>query len=83
VNGYIIGPHFFNGTLTSAMYNDFLQNTLPQLLKDDLTIRQRLDATRRPLLIMLVMCEILWIRYSSIVRSEGVACKVAPPDCPI
>jgi len=33
----------FNGTLTSAMYNDFLQNTLPQLLKDvNLATRQRL-----------------------------------------
>jgi len=43
VNGYIIGSHFFSGTLTSAIYNDFLQNTLPQLSEDvDLATRQRL-----------------------------------------
>jgi len=38
---YIIGLHFFNGILTGAMYNDFLQNTLPQPLEDvDLATRQ-------------------------------------------
>jgi len=37
---YIIGTHFFIGTLTGAMYNDFLQNTLSQLIEDvDLAIR--------------------------------------------
>jgi len=43
VNGYIIESHyhFFNDTLTGAMYNDFLQNTLPQLLEDvDFVTRQ-------------------------------------------
>jgi len=40
VNGYIIGSHFFNGIFTGAMYNNFLQNTLPQLLRDvDLATR--------------------------------------------
>jgi len=40
---YIIGPHFFNDTLTGVVYNDFLQNILPQLLEDvDFAIRQRL-----------------------------------------
>jgi len=34
---------FLKKTLTGAMYNDFLQNTLPQFLKDvDLATRQRL-----------------------------------------
>jgi len=43
INSFIIGPHFLNGTLTGVMYNDFLQNTLPQFLEDvDLSTRQRL-----------------------------------------
>lgn len=34
VNEHIIGPHFFNGTLTGAVYNKFLEQKLPELLEN-------------------------------------------------
>jgi len=59
--------HMVNGTLTGAMYNDFLQNTLPQLLEDvDFATRQRLCNKTAPLFIKLVICE-----YFALVGSEG------------
>lgn len=33
-NGRLIGPYFYEGTLTGQRYLDFLQNTLPELLED-------------------------------------------------
>lgn len=40
---YIIGPHFFEGSLTGVRYLDFLQNTLPELLENvPLNIRQNM-----------------------------------------
>jgi len=43
VNGYVVGPHFFDGHLTANRYNNFLQNELPVLLENvDLHTRQRL-----------------------------------------
>lgn len=33
-NGRLIGPHFYDGTLTGERYLDFLQNVLPILLED-------------------------------------------------
>ncbi|KAJ8949780.1 hypothetical protein NQ318_019010 [Aromia moschata] len=38
INSQIIGPYFFDGTLTGARYLDFLQNVLvPELENLDLT----------------------------------------------
>lgn len=34
VGDHVIGPHFFNGNLTGAIYLDFLINILPQLLEE-------------------------------------------------
>lgn len=31
----VIGPHFFDGPLNGEMYNNFLNNNLPQLLNDN------------------------------------------------
>lgn len=43
INGQIIGPHFFEGSLTGVGYLDFLQNELPILLEDlDLGTRQQM-----------------------------------------
>ena len=43
VNGYLIGPYFFDGNVNGAAYLDFLQNELPELLTDvDLETRRRL-----------------------------------------
>lgn len=33
INKHLIGPHFFDGRLTSAIYLDFLQNILPGMLQ--------------------------------------------------
>lgn len=32
VNGYIIGPYFYNGTLTETIHDNFIKNELPALL---------------------------------------------------
>jgi len=67
---------FFNGALTGAMYNDFFQNTLPQLLENvDLAIDNACGCNKTAFLIMLIMCKILWIRCSSIVGLEGWFCS--------
>lgn len=43
VNGYLIGPYFFDGNVNGAAYLHFLQNELPRLLEDvDLETRRRL-----------------------------------------
>lgn len=43
INGQIIGPHFFEGSVTSVRYLDFLQNEFPLLLEDvDLGTRQKM-----------------------------------------
>lgn len=43
INGQIIGPYFFEGTLTAVRYLDFLQNDLPILLENlDLDTRRRM-----------------------------------------
>lgn len=34
VNGYIIGPHLYHGTLNGQRYLDFLENDLPHLLNN-------------------------------------------------
>lgn len=43
IGNVIVGPHFFDGTLTGAVYNDFLINTLPALLMElPIQIRQNM-----------------------------------------
>lgn len=43
VNGHLVGPHFFNGTLTGPRFLEFLTDHLPGLLEDlDLHTRQRM-----------------------------------------
>ena len=34
VGDHVIGPNFFEGPLTGQVYANFLQNVLPQLMKD-------------------------------------------------
>lgn len=42
VNGYLIGPYFFDGNVNNAIYFDFLQNELTELLDYvDLETRRR------------------------------------------
>ena len=43
INGYIIGPHFFERTINGEMYLDFLRNDLPGYLEEiPLNVRQRM-----------------------------------------
>lgn len=43
INGYIIGPHFFERTINGEMYLDFLRNDLPGYLEEiSLDVRQRM-----------------------------------------
>lgn len=43
VNGYLIGPHFFEGTVNGANYLQFLQEVLPGLLEHvDLETRMKM-----------------------------------------
>lgn len=41
-HGYFIGPYFYEGTLTSERYLDFLQNLLPAFLEDIPILERRL-----------------------------------------
>jgi len=43
INGYLIGPYFFDGNVNGENFLEFLRNHLPQLLEDvDLRTRQRM-----------------------------------------
>ena len=43
LNGYIIGPHFFERTINGEIYLDFLRNYLPGYLEEiPLDVRQRI-----------------------------------------
>ncbi|CAL1678200.1 unnamed protein product [Lasius platythorax] len=43
INGYLIGPYFFDGNVNGENFLEFLRNHLPQLLEDvDLHTRQRM-----------------------------------------
>jgi len=43
VNGYLIGPYFFDNRLKGETYLSFLQNKLPELLEEvDLATRQKM-----------------------------------------
>lgn len=65
INGQIIGPHFFEGSVTGVRYLDFLQNELPNLLEDlDLHVnRCGFSRTVHPLT-GLVMFETIWTQHS-------------------
>lgn len=41
-NGHLIGPHFYEGTLTGQRYLHFLQNVLPDLM-EDIPLNERRD----------------------------------------
>lgn len=82
LNGYIIGPHFFERTINDEIYLDFLRNYLPDHLEEiSLDVRQSMwfQQDGVPALYYQRVSRFLRWRYQDrlIMRNSIVASKIS------